>query len=62
MSLTIGEVLENANYNLQNAVISIQIDMGKRQLKNYTVAKELGASDDDDWHDWEDKVEKYKNK
>jgi hypothetical protein len=61
MSLTVGEVLENANYNLQNARIPIQIEIGKNQLENYRLAKDLGADDDDDWAEWEEKVEQSKN-
>lgn len=34
MSLTILEVLENADYNLQNARLQLQIDMAKEQLHN----------------------------
>jgi hypothetical protein len=62
MSLSIREVLENAEYNEQNAVISMQIDLAKSQRKNYEVAKELGANDEDDWNEWSEKVEKYRNK
>tara|TARA_R110000822_G_scaffold7757_2_gene31499 strand:+ start:159 stop:350 length:192 start_codon:yes stop_codon:yes gene_type:complete len=61
MSLTVEEVLENADYNINNAKISFQIELGKEQLKNYKIAKQLGANDEDDWDDWEDKVEVYKN-
>jgi len=61
MSLSVEEVLENANYNIQNAKISFQIEMGKEQLKNYKIAKDLGASDDDDWDDWEEKVQNFKD-
>jgi len=34
MSLSILEVLENADYNLQNARLPMQIDLAKRQLNN----------------------------
>jgi len=34
MSLTILEVLENAEYNLKNAVMGAQTKMGIRQLSN----------------------------
>jgi hypothetical protein len=62
MSLTVGEVLENAEYNINNAAIPFQIEIGKEQLSNYKVAKELGADDEDNWYDWEDKVSEHKNK
>ena len=60
MSLTVEEVLENAEYNLTNSKLPFQVVIGKRQLTNYKIAKELGAKDEDDWSDWEDKVEQYK--
>ena len=62
MSLTIGEVLENSEYNLNEATMPFQIELGKQQLANYRIAKELGANDDDDWYEWAEKVEAYKNK
>ena len=34
MSLTILEVLENADYNLQNAKMDFQIHLAKEQLHN----------------------------
>jgi rRNA maturation endonuclease Nob1 len=34
MSLTILEVLENADYNLQNAKMQMQIELAKSQLHN----------------------------
>ena len=60
MSLTVGEVLENAEYNINNAAIPLQIELGRQQLRNYKIAKELGADDDDDWYEWEEKVGEYK--
>jgi hypothetical protein len=60
MSLTVGEVLENANYNLRNVKIDIQIEIAKSQLENYNIAKQLGADDEDDWAEWEISVENYK--
>lgn len=60
MGLSVGEVLENANYNLSNSVMNIQVILGKEQLENYTIAKRLGADDEDDWDEWEDKVEEFK--
>ena len=62
MSLTVGEVLENAEYNENNVFHPIQIEIAKGQRKNYNIAIELGAREDDDWYDWEDKVEEHKNK
>lgn len=59
MSLTVGEVKENADYNLSQGKMIFQIAIGQQQLANYNKAKELGASDDDDWDDWEDKVSPY---
>lgn len=59
MSLTVGEVLENAEYN-KTGKLAIQIYLAQQQEENYNIAKELGADDDDDWYDWEDKVEEYK--
>lgn len=60
MSLTVSEVLENAEYNISKSAMSFQVEIAKEQFKNYKIAKELGASDNDDWSDWEDKVENYK--
>jgi hypothetical protein len=62
MSLTVGEVLENANYNISNGKIPFQTAIGKEQLDNYTIAKKLGADDDDDWDDWVERVEEEKLK
>ncbi|MBU5626525.1 hypothetical protein KQI82_12455 [Oscillibacter sp. MSJ-2] len=44
MSLTIMEVLYNAQYNLCNAAIPIQIEIGKEQLNNAILALESGKS------------------
>ena len=60
--ITVGEVLEIANYNISEARMPLQIQLGREQLKNYTIAKRLGAKDDDDWEDWGDKVEEEKKK
>ena len=60
MALTVGEVLENAEHNIKDAVFYLQIELGKEQLENYRIAKELGADDDDCWHEWKEKVENYK--
>lgn len=62
MSLCVEEVKENGEYNLANAVMPFQTEIGKEQLENYRIAKELGADDDDDWSEWEDRVEEYKAK
>jgi len=62
MSLTVGEVLENANFNFQNQQMPLQSLIAKEQLNNYKIAKELGADDNDDWDDWEAKVNEYKEK
>lgn len=47
MSLTILEVLQNADYNLQNTKLDIQIDMAKEQLHNALKEIEKGKSLDD---------------
>ena len=60
MAFTVEEVKDNAMYNLNNAVFPFQIELGKQQMKNYEIAKQLGADDDDDWSEWEEKVENYK--
>lgn len=60
MSLCVEEVKENGEYNLANAVMPFQTEIGKEQLENYRIAKELGADDGDDWSEWEDRVEEYK--
>jgi ABC-type sulfate transport system substrate-binding protein len=56
MSLTVGEVLENAEYNEQNAFHPMQKELAKSQRDNYNKVKEMGADDDDDWGDWEEKI------
>jgi len=59
MSLTVGEVKENAIYNFKNANTGlgiIQVELGNKQMANYEKAIELGASDDDDWEEWENKI------
>ncbi len=60
MSITVEEVKDNGNYNLQNAVMDFQIVLGNNQLENYNIAIKLGANDNDDWNDWEEKVEEHK--
>lgn len=62
MSLTVGEVLENAKFNRKNAVMQFQINLAKEQEKNYRKAKELGASDEDDWYEWAEKIKQSENK
>ena len=49
MSLTIGEVLGNAEYNLRNAYIPMQTAIGKEQLKNYNLLIDAGYSEDNDF-------------
>ena len=56
MNLTVGEVLEHAEYNEQNAFHPMQRELAKSQRDNYNKAKEMGADDDDDWGDWEEKI------
>jgi len=48
--MTILEVLENADYNLQNAEIDMQIQMAKEQLHNalILISKGLGLEDEFD--------------
>jgi hypothetical protein len=60
MSITIEEVLENAEYNEKNAFHPVQLDLAKRQRSNYEIAKKLGANDEDDWNEWAEKVESFK--
>jgi hypothetical protein len=59
MSLSVEEVLQNAEYN-EAGVLPIQRMLAKEQRSNYEIAKQLGAKDEDDWYDWEDKVETFK--
>lgn len=51
MSLTIREVLENADYNLQNARMDIQITLAKEQLHNAMMQLDEGKGLDDDFTD-----------
>lgn len=44
MSVTIMDVLYNAQYNLCNATIPLQIEMGKEQLNNAILALESGKN------------------
>ncbi len=62
MGLSVFEVKENAEYNLNNAIHPLQIKIGEEQLENYNIAKELGADDNDEWSEWKEKVENYKKK
>lgn len=50
MSLTLGEVLENAEYNLKGS-IPFQVSIGEQQMINYNILKEKGYSDDDDFNE-----------
>lgn len=61
MNVTVREVLENAEYN-EKGQLPFQREMAANQRENYNIAKELGANDEDDWSDWEEKVIEYKNK
>ena len=64
MSLTVGEVKENAEYNFANASTglgALQRDLAHQQLENYNIAIELGANDEDDWYEWEEKVKEHKS-
>ena len=47
MSLTIMDVLYNAQHNLCNTVMPFQIEIGKEQLNNAIAALESGKSLDD---------------
>jgi len=61
MTITIMEVLQNAEYNLKNAVIPMQTKMGIDQLSNVNyLLNELGKDLLDDFNecDLEDKPEK----
>lgn len=49
MSITILEVLENADYNLQNQQLDIHVDIAKEQLHNALTALNNGYSLDDDY-------------
>ena len=51
MILTLGEVLENAEYNLANPFNPIQLDLGRQQLSNYKALRDKGYSDDDDFNE-----------
>lgn len=66
MGLTVEDVKNNANYNLNDStpgLMLLQRQIGNEQLLNYNTAKELGANDDDEWSDWEERVlEHRKNK
>jgi hypothetical protein len=42
MSLSLLEVLQNADYNLQNAFHPMQLESGKRQLHNAVVLLDKG--------------------
>jgi len=60
MGLLVYEVKENGEYNCYDAKFHFQIQLGKDQLRNYEVAKMLGANDEDDWYEWEEKVINYR--
>ena len=51
MSLTILEVLENADYNLQNAKMELQIDVAKSQLHNALTLLNEGFTLEDDFNE-----------
>ena len=55
---TILEALQNANYNLQNARIQFQVEMGKEQLNNAVVLLEKGY---DLYDEIDPLLEKYDN-
>jgi hypothetical protein len=42
MAVTILEALQNANYNLNNAEIPLQIEIAKEQLRNAVTLLEKG--------------------
>ena len=54
MSLTIHEVLENADHNLRNGVMPFQVDLAKDQLHNALNLLNQGMTLDDDFD--EDKL------
>ena len=61
MSVTILEVLQNAEYNLKNAVMPMQLKIGIDQLSNaiyLLVEKEKGLYDDFNEDDLKGKPEK----
>lgn len=51
MSLTIHEVLENADYNLQNAKFQTQIDLAREQLHNALQLLDKGKTLEDDFRE-----------
>jgi hypothetical protein len=51
MSVSIMEVLYNAQYNLCEAKMPFQIALGKEQLNNAIKALESGKSLDDEYED-----------
>ena len=51
MSLTIGEVLENAVYNIENTVTSIVRTIGKQQQENCKLLINAGYEEDDDFYE-----------
>jgi len=58
--ITVQEVKENGELEIRMAEFQHQADFGEEQLLNHRIAKELGAGDDDDWDDWEERVQEYK--
>lgn len=57
MSLTILEVLENADYNLQNMRLPMQLELAKEQLHNALKLIDNGKELDDDFNEEDLKVE-----
>lgn len=51
MSLTILEVLENADYNLQNQTIPLQVILAKEQLHNALKLINKGKKLEDDFNE-----------
>ena len=60
MSLFIYEVKENGEYNIKKPLFPVQKELGNDQLRNYEVAKMLGAAEDDEWYEWQDRVLEYR--
>lgn len=54
--MTLKDYHDNAQFNMNKSINSIDRAMGLGQLRFYTKAKLLGAEDTDSWYDWEDKV------
>jgi len=58
MSLTILEVLQNAEYNIRKPAMQMQVQMGLNQLKNAIILLDSGKKCNDDFS--EDELEKAK--